>query len=328
MVDLTLLLVGDVMLGRGVNQELAYRAPDYPWGDTLALFERADFRVANLECTISDRGAPWPEKEFTFRSDAKNIAVLTAARIDAVSLANNHSLDFGPDALADTLAILDRAGIAHAGAGTDLTAAFKPGCSTVRDTKIGLISFTDDRPLWEAGSGRPGIAYVPVDFREDRAEHLFDTIRSTRSVTDVLIVAAHWGPNWGYSPPPSQIPFAHRMVELGADVVFGHSGHVVRGVEIYRGRPIIYCAGNFIDDYGVDPDERNDQSFVFLYRTGRDGAARQLLLYPTVIADCQARMAAAHEAEQIAAKMARLCVNFGTTPVWNAREQCLEIASK
>lgn len=322
--NLTLLFVGDVMIGRGVNAVLRDEGADYPWGNTLSIFRSADLRVANLECTISDRGSPWPEKEFHFRSDAGNIAVLKAAGIDAVSLANNHSLDFGVDALADTLTLLDHAGIAHAGAGPDLAAAFTPGTLTAGGAKIALVSFTDDRPDWEAGENRPGIAYVPVDFEEDRATRLFDTIRTARRAADIVIVAAHWGPNWGYAPPPRHIPFAHRMIDLGADIVFGHSGHVFRGVEIYRDRPIMYCTGNFIDDYAVDEDERNDESFIFVVEL--DGQRiRRLRLYPTTIDNCQARMAEDPHAERVALKMARLCSKLGTSARWDKREHRLEI---
>jgi len=324
MQNLTFLFVGDVMLGRGVNAVLRAEGAEYPWGNTLSIFRSADLRIANLECAISDRGSPWPEKEFTFRSDASNIGVLKAAGIDAVSLANNHSLDFGVDALSDTLTILDHAGIAHAGAGPDLAAAFTPGILTAGGAKIALVSFTDNEPQWEAGENRPGIAYVPVDFEEDRASRLFDTIRAARRAADIVIVAAHWGPNWGYEPPPPHIPFAHRMIDVGADVVFGHSGHVFRGIEIYGDCPIMYCAGNFIDDYAVDEDERNDESFIFLVELDGEGI-RRLRLYPTVIADCQARMAEQRDAERIALKMARLCSKLGTSAHWDKREGRLEI---
>jgi len=321
---LALLFVGDVMLGRGVNAALREEDADYPWGNTLSVFRSADLRIANLECVISDRGSPWPEKEFTFRSDARNVGVLKAAGIDAVSLANNHSLDFGSDALSDTLTMLDQAGIVHAGAGPDLAAAFTPGTLTAGGLKVALASFTDDRPQWEAGEHRPGIAYVPVDFEEDRATRLFDTIRAARRAADIVIVAAHWGPNWGYVPPPRQIPFAHRMIDVGADIVFGHSGHVFRGIEIYRDRPIMYCAGDFLDDYAVDEDERNDESFIFVVEL--DGERiRRLALYPTVIAHCQARMAEHPHAERIAQKMTRLCTQLGTSAQWDKREHRLKI---
>jgi poly-gamma-glutamate capsule biosynthesis protein CapA/YwtB (metallophosphatase superfamily) len=92
---LQLLLLGDCMLGRLVNEVLENAPPEYPWGDTLPILHSADWRICNLECVISDQGAPWPAypKVFHLRSAAKNIAVLDAARMNGVSLANNHVLD-------------------------------------------------------------------------------------------------------------------------------------------------------------------------------------------------------------------------------------------
>ena len=324
MEDTRLAMVGDVMLGRGVNEILHHASVNYPWGNLLHLFGEANFRICNLECALSDRGEPWPDKAFHFRTDTKNVAVLGAAHFNAVSLANNHALDFGFEALSDTLTILDGAGIAHAGAGKNIAEAFRPAIARAGARTIGLVAFTDNEPDWEAGPHRPGIAYVPADFAEERARFLFDTIEQARTNCDILVVAAHWGPNWGYEPPPRQVPFARRMIDLGADVVFGHSGHVFRAVEIYRGRPILYCAGNFVDDYAVDEVERNDESFIFFTDIGPAGPSR-LRLYPTLIAGCQAFLAPANRAGEIAHKMKRLCAKIGTQTLWHEPERYLEI---
>lgn len=323
--DASLLFVGDVMLGRGVNAVLRHAAPEYPWGDTLPIFRQADFRMCNLECALSDRGTPWPDKAFHFRSDAKNVAVLKKAGIDAVSLANNHALDFGADALQDTLDVLDQAGIVHAGAGMDRDAAFEPAFVHAAGMRVALVSFTDNyEPGWEAAAARPGVAYVPVDFEEDRAAHLFDTIALARTKADIVVVAAHWGPNWGYEPPAPQPAFARRMVELGADVIFGHSAHVFRGVEVYRGRPIIYCAGDFIDDYAVDETERNDESFIFICDTGSSGIER-VRLYPVLIDYARTRLATGKRAAAISYKMERLCREMTTIVISHEKDNYLQV---
>jgi len=313
MEDLKILLVGDVMLGRGVNHMLRTFTSEYPWGDTLPNFQKADFRICNLESAMSGRGKPWPAKAFHFRTDTKNIAVLGEAGIDCVSLANNHTLDFGYDALADTLHTLSAVQIGHAGAGMNVGEAFAPALATVRGLRIAMLSFTDNEPEWEAGEDEPGVAYVPIDFEQDRATHLFDAIRAAKCRSDLVIVAAHWGPNWGYKPPPRHVPFAHRMIDLGADIVFGHSGHVFRGVEIYCGRPILYCTGNFVDDYAVDKEERNDESFIFVVEI-REGRPNLLRLHPTIISDCQAQCAPGERAHNIATKMKKLCTDMKTYP--------------
>jgi poly-gamma-glutamate synthesis protein (capsule biosynthesis protein) len=144
-------------------------------------------------------------------------------------------------------------------------------------------------------------------------------------MVDLLIVAAHWGPNWGSAPPSAHIPFAHALIDQGADVLFGHSGHVVRGIELYQHRPILYCAGDFIDDYAIDPIERNDLSFLFMLEI-ESGQMTRLLLYPTIIQDFQALRAQGTDRERVVATMRRLCTAFSTATTWNEQEGCLEIA--
>jgi poly-gamma-glutamate capsule biosynthesis protein CapA/YwtB (metallophosphatase superfamily) len=321
-----LALVGDCMLGRLVNDVLEREPPEYPWGDTLPLLLAADCRICNLECVISDRGEPWSAypKAFHFRSAAKNVAVLKAARMNAVSLANNHVLDYGYDALQDMLEILSRNGIAWSGAGRNLAEASQVATIDIGGRTLGLLSFTDNEPDWQATSDLAGVFYVPVDPGDSRAEHLLEIVRGHKDGVDLLIVSAHWGPNWGYAPPREHVALAHALVEAGADLVFGHSCHVFRGIELYRGRPILYGAGNFVDDYAVDAIERNDESFVFVVEM--DGrVARGLRLYPTLIHDFQARRASGGKGRQIAEKMQRLCRAFQTPATWNEEGENLAV---
>src|SRR3990167_3110785 len=251
---LSIALIGDVMLGRLVNDYLKTAAPKYPWGDTLPILKRADARICNLECVISDKGRPWSAtpKIFHFRSDAKNVAVLQAAGIDGVSLANNHALDFEYEAMLQMLGLLDKAKIAHSGAGKDEVSASMPAIIQKGKASVGLISFTDNEPGWQARKNRPGVFYVPTDLEDSRAKVLLELVAKIKKRVDLVIIAAHWGGNWGYQPPAEHQVFGRRLIEAGADVIFGHSPHVFRGIEIYRSRPIIYSAGDFIDDYAVD----------------------------------------------------------------------------
>lgn len=321
-----LAIVGDCMLGRGVDQALEQKPPEFPWGDTVPVFRNAHARICNLECVLSDKGTPWAEyrKEFHFRSAAKNVATLNAAGMNAVSIANNHVLDYGREALLEMLEVLDQAGIAHSGAGRNLDEASRIATFEVRGRRLGLLAFTDNEPLWEATAQRPGTFYVPTSLADPRAQRLINTVRERRDL-DTLIISAHWGGNWGYTPPTEHVELAHALIEAGADVIFGHSCHVFRGIEWYRDRPILYSTGDFVDDYAVDPDERNDQSFIFLVEL-EDGSPARLRLVPTVINWCQALIAPATEAGTIAAKMQSLCAAFGTSACWNAKDQVLEIA--
>ncbi len=321
---LKLLFVGDVMLGRLVNDELNRRDVDYPWGDTLPFFKEADLRICNLECVISDRGRPWSRtpKVFHFRLESKNLCTLKAAEIDAVSLANNHTLDFDYSAMFDMLRQLDKAGVSHAGAGHNLEAAANPAIINLNGSRIGFISFTDNQPEWEARPSDPGLFYVPTDLRDARAIQLLELVRHTRQRVDLLVVATHWGGNWGYAPPPEHVQFGRALITAGAEIVIGHSAHVFRGVEIFHGGLIIYSAGNFIDDYAVDSEERNDQSFIFVVDT--DGAKLlRLRLRPTVIRNFQAKLACEEEEFEIAAKMTKLCAQLGTRLFWDNQAHCL-----
>ncbi|MDP9884579.1 poly-gamma-glutamate synthesis protein (capsule biosynthesis protein) [Sinomonas atrocyanea] len=315
--------MGDVMLGRLVDERLRTAAPASVWGDTLPVLAGADLRIANLECVLARGGTPWPGKVFHFRSAPQNVACLTAAGIDAVSLANNHTLDYGPEALLESVAALDAAGIRHAGAGADDDAAWSPAVVRAGGLDVGLVAFTDNTPDWAAAPRSPGVAYAPVDAAHPLGRRLREVVRATRPAVDVLIVSAHWGGNWGAEVPAEHRALAHALVEDGADLVFGHSPHIVRGIEVHRGRPVIYGAGDFIDDYAVDPVERNDQSFIFMLDLGgsaRDGGAGpRLLLWPTLIVDRRAVLAG-RAARPIAARMERLCAALGTRAVWEPGE--------
>jgi poly-gamma-glutamate capsule biosynthesis protein CapA/YwtB (metallophosphatase superfamily) len=307
----TVALVGDVMLGRLVNEYLRGAPPEYPWGDTLPLLRAADAVVANLECVIADRGEPWPGKVFVFRTDPKNVLTLAVARVTVVSLANNHSLDYGAEALLDCLAILRRQGIGAAGAGATLGQARQPAFFRVGGARAALVAFTDNEPAWEAGEHSPGIFYAPLDEGDPRFRAVLDLIAAARQEAELVVVSAHWGPNWGSAPLPEHVAAAHRFVEAGADIVFGHSPHILRGIEIYRNRPILYSCGDFVDDYAVDEVERNDESAVFLVHLEGNSVVR-LVVVPTLIRRFQARLATHADRDRILARVRSLCARLGT----------------
>jgi len=308
---LRLILLGDVMLGRLVNRRLAVAPPEYPWGDTLPVLRAADAVILNLECVLADRGEPWPRKTFAFRADSRHVAALVAAGVRVVSLANNHSMDFGRDAFQDCLATLVQCGIQPAGAATSADEAWRPATLLAAGIRVAVLAFTDNLPEWEARADIPGVCYTPLDWADPRFGRLLSVIEEARERHDLVIVSAHWGPNWGYPPPQDHVEAAHRFVDRGADVVFGHSPHVYRGVALYRGRPILFSCGDYVDDYAVDDIERNDESFIWsLELEGR--TLRRLALIPTVIQACQARLAQAPDRARIVDRMRELCNALGT----------------
>ncbi len=314
---ITLALTGDVMLGRGVDEALAGMRPDEPWGDTLSLLDSADLRIVNLECAITTHENPWNRtpKTFHFRADpSRAIRVLRAARIDACSLANNHTLDFEEEGLLDTLKHLDGAGIRHAGAGRDLAEAARQAILDGPDKeKVALLAFTDNEPPFAAGVDRPGTNYLPTSLEPEVLDRVEEAISGAREAgADSILFSNHWGPNMMERPRDLFRRFARAVVDRGADVYFGHSAHVFQGVEIYRGKLILYDTGDFIDDYAVDERLRNDRSFVFLVSV-EGGEFRRLELFPVVLSYALTGLATGGEREEILRRMERLSAEMGTT---------------
>ena len=312
-------LTGDVMLGRMVDQTVIRNQslrPEALWGDVLPILLAADLRVINLECVISARGREWrpQSKAFHFRARPRAIEFLKAANIDAVTLANNHVLDYGAEALLDCLALLDRAGIRHAGAGPSLTAAMEPAFLQVARGGVAVLALTDNEPDWEAADAKPGVVYAAYDCRglkEPYRSHVTDAIKRARSQAGLVLVSAHVGPNWGI-PSTEMRALAHDLLDLGADLYWGHSNHTPQGIELYRGKAIIYSAGDFIDDYMVDEDERNDLSFLFALDVER-GRIGRIRLQPVWIENCHVRLARDQGIRFLQRTMQAKCAAFGTS---------------
>jgi poly-gamma-glutamate capsule biosynthesis protein CapA/YwtB (metallophosphatase superfamily) len=312
----TVALVGDVMLGRGVNEVLRSLRPEEPWGDVLPLMDAADLRIINLECAITDYKQPWTRtpKVFHFRADPSVVEVLRAARVDGCSLANNHTLDFEEQGLLDTLKHLDEAGIPYAGAGHDGEEAARPILIKVGpDHVVALLAFTDNEPPFAAGPNRPGTNYLPVSLEPqvlDRVEAEITTVREVGA--DIVIFSNHWGPNMVEQPNGLFRRFAHAVMDRGADVYYGHSAHIFQGVEIYRGKPILYDTGDFIDDYAVDHRLRNDRAFLFNVSL-QGGELRRLELSPVTLSYARVKLATGAEREAIFDRMEGLSQKMGTT---------------
>ena len=309
--EITLALTGDVMLGRGVNEALRSALPGEPWGDLLPLLLSADLRVINLECAITEHERPWSRtpKVFHFRADPSAVEVLRAARVDACALANNHTLDFEEKGLLDTLAHLETAGIRHAGAGRNLEEAAQP---VLLDGGVALVAFTDNEPPFAASPETPGTNYLPVSTEPEVLRRVEEAIGAAREAgARTVVFSNHWGPNMVRRPKAAFRRFARAVVDRGADVYYGHSAHVFQGVEVYRGKPILYDTGDFIDDYAVDPDLRNDRSFLFRISM-EDGDLRRLELFPVVLPYARVELAGGEEREAIFALMQDLSAGMDT----------------
>jgi poly-gamma-glutamate synthesis protein (capsule biosynthesis protein) len=265
----TIALGGDVMLGRGVAATLAERPAADVWSPELrAVFGEADIALVNLECCISEGGEPWDpgRKPFHFRAPPRAVETLTAIGVRAVWLANNHALDFGRQALADTLDHLARAGIAVVGAGRNLAEARAGRIVEAGRARIGLVAFADHPADFAATSGTPGIAWA--DIAGGAPDWVAEQVRLLSRTCDVVIGGPHWGPNMRTSPPPRHHTVAGELVAAGLGALAGHSAHVVHGIERLDRVPICYDLGDLLDDYAVDPLLRNDLGMLALLRPG------------------------------------------------------------
>jgi poly-gamma-glutamate capsule biosynthesis protein CapA/YwtB (metallophosphatase superfamily) len=291
---LTLMLGGDVMTARGIDQvlpfpgnprlyeaylkdaggyvALAERANgpiqrpvgfSYVWGEALEELrkEAPDLRLVNLETAVTCNGQPWP-KGINYRMNPANLPVLTAAGIDCCVLANNHVLDWGVFGLEETLVTLDGAGIAHAGAGRTLQDAAAPAVLEIGGKGRVLVFScgweTSGIPsAWKATSGRAGVRLISASDRS--LAEIREQLQTEKRAGDVAVASVHWGGNWGYEILSDQIRFAHRLLaEAGFDLIHGHSCHHFQGIEVYRGRLILYGCGDLLNDYeGI----RSEQSF-------------------------------------------------------------------
>ncbi len=207
-----------------------------------SLIGEADYFAANQEFPFSSRGQQAPDKQYTFRLPESRVSLMNEIGVDLVTLANNHALDFGTDALLDTVSTLDQAGILHVGAGADSEAARQPAIVDVNGVRVGFIGASRVIPVasWTAGASSPGMltAYDPA--------LLVQTIQETRPLCDYLVVLIHWGVERAEMPVGHQTSLGRQCIDAGADLVVGSHPHVLQGIEYYRGKPIVYSLGNFI----------------------------------------------------------------------------------
>jgi poly-gamma-glutamate capsule biosynthesis protein CapA/YwtB (metallophosphatase superfamily) len=304
-VQLRVALAGDTMLGRRVAAAISAGKPLFAPEVTAAAAE-ADLFVLNLECCISDRGERWPAegKPFFFRAPPEASELLAGFGVDCVTLANNHALDFGEQALHDTLEHLRAAGVACVGAGSNVVDARTPAHLTAAGVRVSVVALSDHPADFAASPERPGIAFA--DLREGGVPD-WALVAVQESDADVTLVLPHWGPNMAAEPRPYVRRAARDLLASGATLVAGHSAHVFQGVE---GR-VLYDLGDFLDDYAVDAELRNDFGLLFLVSFDGRGP-RELQAVPLKLEFCQTRLATTEEAAWISHRFRSLCCAFGT----------------
>jgi poly-gamma-glutamate synthesis protein (capsule biosynthesis protein) len=257
---ISVVFAGDILLDSAPGKAIA-RGED-PFVKTESLFRGAALRIGNLECPVATSGAA-VEKVYTFRADPRVLPVLQR-HFDAVSVANNHSGDYGPAAFTETLQRLDEAHVLRFGGGKNLAQAHAPLLVERGGIKIALLGYDRFLPRsFEAGDDRPGVAWAEPE------QMTYDIAQARSAGADVVIPFLHWG--WENEPEPcaDQRKLARQLLDAGADAVIGAHPHVTQGAEMYRGKPIIYSLGNFVFDLLDYPD--NARAWVLRLELDRHG---------------------------------------------------------
>jgi poly-gamma-glutamate synthesis protein (capsule biosynthesis protein) len=311
-----ILLCGDVMTGRGIDQCLEHPSDpvlfepfvknakiyvdlaqkknghvrrkinaSYLWGDApKTIKERSpDVFLANLETAITTSPIPYPDKSIHYRMHPGNIGILKELGITCCSIANNHSLDWGREGFEETLKALKSAGIRVVGGGETITAAEKPAGFQINPeirVLIFAVGATDSGiPLdWKATDHQSGLFMIDA-FNQIEAERVSNLILKQKQKEDIAILSIHWGGNWGYPIPRVHEDFAHFLIDQGCvDLIHGHSSHHRNRHEVYRNKLILYGCGDFMTDYeGISGYESYHPSSSLLYFATYDMQSHELV---------------------------------------------------
>lgn len=238
----TFAFVGDILPAASVAARIDKLGVDYPFGGSSASIQAADIAAGNLETPISERGTPAKDKKYVYIGKPEYLKGVKNAGFDVLSLANNHTLDQGWDALSDTMDYLDDEGLQHMGSGADDKEAFTPAIVEHDGTRVAFIGLSHVVPdgSWKADRNQPGVAEVYDTTRAVAA------IKDAKALADIVVVMVHWGNELEQRPEDDQKRIGHTLIDAGADLVIGSHPHVLQGFEYYKNRWIAYSLGNFV----------------------------------------------------------------------------------
>ncbi len=327
--QLLLTAVGDVFLPGTVRfVDGKVLSSDEELGKTVfdrvaPYLQKSDVNFCNLEAALSNKGNPQAGRYAAFRSFPSMIEVLKKGRMDFVSLANNHSLDYGWEALSDTMDLLRKNGIAFSGAGKNMEEAREPALVEKKGLTVGLLSYTANvnTPFgFKAGKDREGLApmrispfFQPGHTNQEDVEAMQDDIRKWKSQVDFLVVSFHWGISEGgtHTVAYHQKVIAHHAVNAGADLILGHHSHALQAVETYRNKPICYGLGNFV--FALEEGFPRE-TMLFQCRISRH-KIHEVKCLPAYVSNQGQPEIVSHEeghGQEIVSLMKKLCSRFGT----------------
>lgn len=323
-----ILVAGDTMLGRKVNEAIALAGPRWPLRHVAPLMRQADLCMVNLECAITPRQQIYqgPSKVFYFRADPEALETLVDAGVDLVSLANNHALDADTDGLMDTIALLGEHGIVSVGAGADLDTARAPvACRLPGGERVGVLAACDHQLDFAATASRPGIRTFSWQ-EEQTQDALIADVAAAAAEFDFLVVSLHWQPNWVERVAPGVRSLAQRLATAGADLIWGHSPHHIQGVEWLEGGALcLYSTGGLIDDYAVDEAFRNDLSLLFEVHVSEAARPVALSVHPIALDYCETRFAEGGERDWLMQHFREHCEQLGSQVRIEESEKILHV---
>ncbi len=286
--------VGDIMLDRGLGIVLQNGNLTYPFAKVAPLLQGADITVGNMESALGDVGTP-AIKSYPFRAPPVAAQALALGGFDVVSLANNHAMDYGPEALLQALGLLDTQGVATIGAGANFDKAHAPYLTQVNGLSLAFLGYVNvpveatgfDTAVWTATETTPGLAWGYPDV-------IAADVTAVRPQADLVIVVLHSGYEYIEEPSEQQMAAAHAAIDAGADLVIGHHAHILQGIEYYNDGVIVYGLGNFA--FEIDGAPETAVLNVWLDQNG----VHSLELIPAIIQEGgQPRLAETWEAAPI-----------------------------
>lgn len=257
-----------------MENQLARYGPAYPWAGLGSLLQGADLAVANLESGLTRQGKPM-DKSYLIRAHPRWGQTLVAAGFDLVTLANNHTLDFGQAGLDETLSTLRDLDVATVGAGPSRQAAHRPALFNLNGVRVAVLGYLATR--WNGSVDVPAtdqLAWADPDAVQA-------DVAAVRDQVDLVVVLLHAGTEYATTPSSDQVAVAHAAIDAGADLVAGHHSHVTQTVERYRDGLIVYGLGDALFDIPRSATRQGDLLRVHATREG----LTQVELWPFWIED-------------------------------------------
>lgn len=267
--EIHITVCGDTMMDASARSTMDEQGYDYAFSGSRSLYAGSDLVLVNLEGPLTSRGEK-ADKKYTFRSPPEKVAkALKTAGISAVTLANNHSLDYGEEGLTDTIQALDEAGIGYFGAGKNLIAARKPLIMKLKGIRIGMLGYSMTYPeeFWASTDGA-GTAF-------GHKKAIIDDVTALKKKVDIVLVSFHWGQEGKTKLRFYQRELAHAAIDAGADAVIGHHPHIAQAIEKYKDKAIIYSLGNYV--FG-SYSNRVQYGLIGEFKAGKKGISELKLL--------------------------------------------------